>query len=72
MSNGALLDDSEILLPSYGHITVRVTYTATDVGEFKYNLVVQNSVDANNKEEIQIHTEVTPSHRSEGIIHVHP
>jgi len=73
ISNGmAVLEDPiAIMLPSYGRITVRVTYTPREVGEFKYSLVVQNIVDTSNVEQIQILTEVTPSHRHECSDHYH-
>ena len=67
LSNGQDLSNQDLSLPSYGHVTVRVTNTPREVGEFKYSLVVQNNVDMSNSEEIEIHTEVTPSRRSEGL-----
>ncbi|PKC72861.1 hypothetical protein RhiirA1_411279 [Rhizophagus irregularis] len=63
---GELLDDKPI--PSYSHRRIRVTFKPREIGEFNYDLQIENANDSSNILQSRIHAVVRSVLREESLV----
>jgi hypothetical protein len=55
-------------LPSFSQRRIRVTFRPKDVGEFNYDLQLENLNDSGNTVQVLVHAVVTAAHREESLV----